>query len=445
MKYIINILVAVILFTSLKAQYNNSRFVQTQQGLLNGSAVFTVEFWVKTTDNSGNDIYWQRPYLFGNETNGDNSGDFGITMNYGYIGMWNGISTLNSDQQFISNSVRINDNFWHHIAAVDNGQTLNLYVDGNIIGSLIAGRQLITVNAPLTFGAASLDHAFAGSMQGNVNFMSQSNFGEARISNSVRYTFNFRPSQSFNTDGNSVAVYHLADQNYNQQPVTNNNTYQNPINTNTYYRDPDRPVVFAPNEPINDNEAQPAILYLNDSVSINGRLLIGKKDWSFSSEMYIRFFEGSSRKVKFYKMTEVKGFKMGNAFYEPKYTGGGSLLSGSNNKMMLRRLTERGSRMAMYAYDFQSLVKNSYGNMEYKPTTVYFVELPGSTDDKVYQFSDNKFTPHFDTRVSAIVQDKPALAEKIRSKNKDYFYAQITEDKHQLRVWQNIIAEYNQP
>jgi hypothetical protein len=442
MKYIINILVSVILFTSLKAQYNNGRFVQTQQGLLNGSAVFTIEFWVKTTDNSGNDIYWQRPYLFGNETNGDNSGDFGITMNYGYIGMWNGISTLNSDQQFVSNSVRINDNFWHHIAVVNNGQTLNLYVDGNIIGSLIAGRQLITVNAPLTFGAATIDHAFAGNMQGNVNFVSQSNFGEARISNSVRYTSNFRPSQSFNTDGNSVAVYHLADQNYTSQPI--NTTYQNQT-TATYYKDPNRPVVFAPNDPINDNEAQPAILYLNDSVSINGRLLIGKKDWSFSNEMYIRFFEGNSRKVKFYKMEEVKGFKMGDTYYEPKYPGGGSVVSSSNKKMMLRRLTEPGSRMGMYAYDIQSLVKNNYGNMEYKTTTVYFIQLPGSTDDKVYQFSDNKFTPHFDTRVSAIVQDKPALAEKIRSKNKDFFYAQITEQKHQLRVWQNIVMEYNQP
>jgi hypothetical protein len=239
-------------------------------------------------------------------------------------------------------------------------------------------------------------------------------------------------------------VYHLANQNYNSQPVYNNTSTQFQTNP-TYYKDPNQPVVFDPSQPIDDNAAQPAILYINDSIGVNGRLLIGKKDWSFSNEMYIRFFEGNSRKVKFYKMGEVKGFKMGNNYFEPKYPGGGSSINNSNRKMVLRRLTEPGSKMGMYAYDAQSLVKNNYGNMEYKTTTVYFIQLPGSTDDKVYQFSDNKFTPHFDSRVSAIVQDKPALAEKIRSKNKDFFYAQVTEEKHQLRVWQNIVMEYNQP
>ena len=90
-------------------------------------------------------------------------------------------------------------------------------------------------------------------------------------------------------------------------------------------------------------------------------------------------------------------------------------------------------------------LSDSVGAVEVKEVSAYLVGLPNTTDDKIYQFSDNKFVPNFDTRVSAIVADKPALAEKIRSKNKEYFYAFVTEQSHQQKVWWNIVTEYNQP
>ena len=175
------------------------QYISTQKGLLQNAATFTVEFWVKTTNNNANSIYWQRPFLFGNETSGDNSGDFGITINSGYVGMFEGLSTLNTDQQFLSTGIRINDNFFHNITAVNNGQTINLYVDGNIAGSLVSGRTLSTNNAPLTFGAASLDHNFPGN-NNNTNFASQAVFGDARISNTARYSVNFQPQDNFTSD-----------------------------------------------------------------------------------------------------------------------------------------------------------------------------------------------------------------------------------------------------
>ena len=433
MKHITLIIYAafILLNSSVKAQYANysndqPQFATTEIGLMNGESVFTVEFWVKTNETGNNNIYWQRPYLFGSATNGNNSGDFGITTNFGYIGMYEGISTLNNDQQFLSSGIRINDNLWHHIAAVNNGQTINLYVDGKIVGSLVSGGQLITSIAPLTFGAASLDHNFPGNLQGNINFVSQSYFGDARISNVVRYGANFIPSQSFSTDANTVAVFHFDKQNYNSQ--VNN---------------PNQPVSFDPSQPINDNAAQPATLYINDSTALNGRLFLGKKDWSLSTDIYIHFFEGNSKKVKYYKPEEIKGFKMGGSYYEPRFLGPGGAINTPYRKTMVRRLTPPGSKMGMYEYETQTASKNTYGNMEYKRTVVYFVQLPGTTDDKIYQFSDNKFSPRFDSKVSAFVQDKPALSEKIRSKDKDFFYAFVTDEKHQLKVWWNIINEYN--
>ena len=422
-------------------QYNHEQATPTAAGTLNDASVFTVEFWVKTTENRSNNVYWQRPYLFGNETNGDNSGDFGITTNNGYVSMWEGCSSLNSDQNFLSN-VRINDDNWHHIAAVNNGQNFNLYVDGRIVGSLVSGKRLYTSIAPLTFGGASLDHNFAGNFN-NMNFMSQAFFGEARISNMVRYTSNFNPPQSFYQDAGTVELYHF-NRNSSGNNNNNNNTGYSTNIISPIILDPNRPVVVPPDQPINDNYAQPAILYFNDSTSLNGRLMLGKKDWSLSNEIYIRFFEGMSRKVRYFKPEEIKGFKMGDSYYEPKFLGPGGAISTPFKKTMVRRLTPAGSKMAMYEYQSQTNVKNENGNMECKTTLVYLVQPPGTTDDKVYQFSDNKFVPHFDKRVSDLVQDKPALADKIRNKDKDFFYAFITDEKHQQRVWWNIINEYNQ-
>lgn len=434
------LLVSSISFTAVQAQYK-----LTQNGLLNGSSVFTVEFWVKTNDNRTNNTYWQRPYIFGNETNGDNSGDFGITMNNGYIGMFEGVSNLNTDQEFLSTSIRINDNFWHNVTAVNNGQTINLYVDGNIVGSLVSGRQLNTQSAALTFGAASLDHNFNGNFN-NTNFASQSTFGDARISNIARYSGNFQPPNSFMSDGNTVALYHFSEQgnNYSNANNNNNNNGFNANNNLAINVDPNYPVTFDANMSINNEYAQPATLFVNDSLVLYGRLLLAKKDWSFSAEIGIHFFENGSKKMKYFKTEEIKGFKMGNNYFVPKFLGQGSAESIPSRKTMVRVITPPNSRLNMYEYIAQSNNKNPSGYVEYHSTPIHFVEIPNAKDDKVYQFSDNKFVPHFDTRVSSMVADKPALAEKIKSKDKSYFYKQITEVSHQEKVWWNIVNEYNQ-
>ena len=422
-----------LLFFSLKtvAQYNGNQsgmLVSTTSGLLNHATVFTIEFWVKTVDNRRNDVYWQRPTLFGNVTSGENSGDFGITLNSGYVGMWEGVSNLNGDQQFLSNSVRINDGFYHHIAAVNNGQTINLYVDGNIIGSLVSGRNLVTSSAPLTFGAASLDYNFPGNLNGNKNFIANASFREARISASVRYLANFIPSESLSSDASTVALYHFDRSNYSSQPVN-----------------PNQPVIFDPSEPINNNAAQPATLILPDSTLLYGKLLLGKRNWSLSNSIYIHFFEGNSHKVKYYKPEEVKGFQMGDSYYEPKFLAGGGAIRTSLRKTIVKRLTPAGSKMALYVNENHYHTNDNKSSLENKDLLVYFVQLPDTHDDKIYQFTDNKFTPKFDVKVSAMVPGKPLLADKIRSKDKDYFYSQITEEKHQLRVWWNIVNEYNKP
>lgn len=412
----------------LLAQNNNPAYTKTQSGLLNGATIFTIEFYVKTTNTQSNNVYWQRPYLFGNATNGDNSGDFGITTNNGFIGMYCGCSSLNTDQQFLSNSIKINDNFYHHIAAVNNGQTINLYVDGNIVGSVISGRALATTFAPLTFGAASLDFSEPGNTSGNVNFISQAGFGEARISNTIRYNTNFTPPQSLPEDNNSVASFRFDGQNNIQ-----------------YNNDPNTVSIFTAGSSVDNRAAKAATLFLKDSTAINGRLLIAKKDWSLNNDLGIRFFEGNSNKAKFYTTNEVLGFQMGNSFYESKFISARGAITVPSKKLMVKRLTEPDSKMGLYLYEVNEPQKNTNGYTQNQLIKLYLVQLPNTKDDVVYEMSDNKFVPRFDIRVSELLKDKPALADKIRSKDRAYFYQLVSDDTQRYRVWINIITEYNMP
>ncbi len=91
-------------------------------GRMNGVSVFTVEFWINTTETGSSGTYWQRPTMFGNENTGAPAGDFAITTNSGFLGMWSGLYT-EGHQSFIS-AAFISDNSWHQVAARSDGSTI---------------------------------------------------------------------------------------------------------------------------------------------------------------------------------------------------------------------------------------------------------------------------------------------------------------------------------
>lgn len=95
--------------------------------LLNGATQFTVDFWIKTTENRTNITYWQKPTILGNANSATSDGDFGITTNGGMIGVWHGLCC--GDLELQTTKV-INDNTWHHVAVVNDGTNLVVFVDG---------------------------------------------------------------------------------------------------------------------------------------------------------------------------------------------------------------------------------------------------------------------------------------------------------------------------
>ncbi|MGC4100369.1 LamG-like jellyroll fold domain-containing protein [Ferruginibacter sp.] len=126
-------------------------FVQLPS-LLDGTNIFTVDFWVKTTDNSSNPTYWLNPALVGNANPSTPDGDFGITLNNGQIGVWSGICSCGD--QALQTTKTINDDKWHHVATVSDGTNMVLYVDGMLLPGSIstAGGTLQTAARPWRIG-----------------------------------------------------------------------------------------------------------------------------------------------------------------------------------------------------------------------------------------------------------------------------------------------------
>lgn len=131
-----------------------SQHANLSTAVLANATKFTIEFWIKTTENRSSDIFWQRPTMIGNETVNAPSNDFGITTDNGRVGMWSGLN-YHGDNFMLTNT-SINDNRWHHIAAVNNGEIIVLYVDGILQnGHISSGLKLITTYYALSIGASN--------------------------------------------------------------------------------------------------------------------------------------------------------------------------------------------------------------------------------------------------------------------------------------------------
>ena len=122
---------------------------------------FTYCLWINTNENSGSASYWDRPTIIGQENSGYGTGDFGITTSSGYLGMWGGLNGGSDDN--VSTIVRINDDAWHHLCAINDTNDVTLLLDGATMGTINAGNQIntqsFTLGARTDGGSAGGYHA----------------------------------------------------------------------------------------------------------------------------------------------------------------------------------------------------------------------------------------------------------------------------------------------
>lgn len=186
-----------------------------------GQNDFTIEWWMKANDSdnsAGNCISSSDGWINGNIIidrdvygNGD-YGDFGISLfNNGIaFGLNNGTTGAG-----LCGNTKVDDGNWHHIAVTRSADTgeMKLFVNGILDAQIngptgnISYRNGRSTDYPndrfLVLGAEKHD---AGPQYPSYN----GEIDELRISNNIRYTTNFtRPSSPFNSDSNTLALYHF--------------------------------------------------------------------------------------------------------------------------------------------------------------------------------------------------------------------------------------------
>jgi hypothetical protein len=190
---------------------------------------------------------------------------------------------------------------------------------------------------------------------------------------------------------------------------------------------------------VNDMKGQPGSITLTNGTLLNGKLNVKVLN-SYYSIDYLEFAEGTATEYKHYKLSEIKLMYINGSNYYVKTIVGNNV--NRDIQRFLKEITLPGGRMGLY--ENEVVTKNTSTNTT-DTKTQYFVQLPNAVNNEIYSIESSKFTPKFDEKMSAFVQDCPVLADKIRSKDKDYFYPFLLSDNSVRRkaVLLQIINDYN--
>jgi hypothetical protein len=199
---------------------------------------------------------------------------------------------------------------------------------------------------------------------------------------------------------------------------------------------------------VNDMSQMTGTVYTNDGKEITGPLTI-ELDPYRSSRLYLTVNDKDAKQK--ISITDIKGINFRNDYYEPKLIDMGGL--GNNDEFrFVERLTKEGSRIHLYELN-QKVSRqrgsryNRYGSSgTYTDNeTSYYITTPQHTRQMpAWSLEGRRLTPNFEDKMSEIVKDCPALAAKIKNKEKGYFYAQVSlVDTKKIETMFTIIEEYN--
>jgi hypothetical protein len=192
----------------------------------------------------------------------------------------------------------------------------------------------------------------------------------------------------------------------------------------------------SPNEVHKEN----VVLYLKNQEKISGIINI---DLENGSGLHTEFKpiieimpEGKTTWQRF-NITDITAYTMGSDYFPVKDLDVD--LNGTHFLLFVKRMTAENSKIQLYE-QYESGKGNSTGESKYS----YFLSFPGFGPLETINAKSSRLVPNFDSKMSNMVDDCPALAKKIRSRQKDYFLAMGTFNiKKTPEVLMRIINDYN--
>ena len=190
----------------------------------------------------------------------------------------------------------------------------------------------------------------------------------------------------------------------------------------------------------NEVHKEKVVLYLNNHLKENGEISISMEENSSMNAVYkpyIQFFpEGKSTEEKI-SLNDIAGYSLDSDFYVLKKVE--MFRDDIYNLLFVKRLTAENSKIQLYEL-YESGRGNATGESKYS----YFLSFPSYGPLKTLNTISHQVVPMFDQKMSMFVSDCPALANKIKAKEKGYFIPFGSFKTFQRReVLMKIIDEYN--
>jgi len=189
-------------------------------------------------------------------------------------------------------------------------------------------------------------------------------------------------------------------------------------------------------------------VYTNDGREIPGQLTLNLENYR-SSKLFVTVLGKEAKKSENINITDIKGINIRNDYYEPKLIDRGGF-GNSDEFRFVKKMTKEGSRIQLYElYEHrtrQTSSRYSGGSSSYTtPEYSYYITTPAHTRQQAaWNLEGRRLTPNFEDKMSEIVKDCAPLAEKIKRKDKGYFYAQVSlVDSRKIETMLGIIEEYN--
>ena len=187
----------------------------------------------------------------------------------------------------------------------------------------------------------------------------------------------------------------------------------------------------------NDLYKTPATVYLDDGTEKTGDLTVQFEtgfDYDYSVNLYHKETK-STEKISF---QTIKYYSINKDYYYPKQVD--VRLDGKYYLLFLKRLTPENSKIQLFQLDVSSKIAAS-GQSD----KLYFISPPTTSKFEAWNIYGKKIFPDFEYKMSSLVTDCPALADKIKSKSDGYYLTNtpFLSDQKKVEVFKRIIEEYD--
>jgi hypothetical protein len=183
-------------------------------------------------------------------------------------------------------------------------------------------------------------------------------------------------------------------------------------------------------------------VYMSDGSVLTGYLSVNASETPrYSRDNYITFREKLKGPKQHLYVRDIEQFSIRGNFYAPIET---DLQSFSRKTISFaRRVTDEKSRIQLYEIAETRQRQGSNGAY-YAPDYVYYVRFPFNRKYEAWRIDGQRFVPNFEDKMSDYVRDNRLLSEKIKNKEKGYFYSMLSLSlEKRLETIQRIIDEYN--